>query len=159
MRVQVHWQVPKKILDDTENALSSRQSEVFVLWAAALKRKGNIIKVTRLIVPKQTAYETPLGCYVRIEGDELSKIDFDNYDRGKRNVAQLHTHPSSNVNMSSLDRKWEVVFHTNALSIVVPNYCKKGLNGFSGINVYEKEVSDWRLWQHREILRRLSVIK
>ncbi|ODA41860.1 hypothetical protein DSBG_1352 [Desulfosporosinus sp. BG] len=70
---------------------------------------------------------------------------------------QLHTHPSANVIMSRLDLEWEVVKHIGALSIIVPYYGSRGLEEFSGVNVYERMEKGWRLWSKEEIRERLVV--
>ena len=53
--------------------------------------------------------------------------------------------------MSLLDREWEVVRDIGALSIIVPNHGKNGLDGFPGVNIYEKEEDDWALVGQRRI--------
>lgn len=150
------WHIPKKILDETKSALISKEAEVFAIWAAPIQMNDNVYRISRCIVPKQDA-GFRLGAYVHIEGEELSRIVFENYNNSERSVVQIHTHPSRNVTMSSLDREWEVVNHIGALSIIVPNYCKSGLDGFPGVNVYEREEQDWRLWKEDEIKKRLII--
>src|SRR6476660_4279231 len=115
------WQIPKKILEDTAAILSSKDEEVFVIWTAPIHIHDNICPVSRCVFPKQDA-GSDFGAYVHIDGSELSRIVFENYKKGERSVVQIHTHPSSNVEMSFLDRKWEVVNHVGALSVIVPNY-------------------------------------
>lgn len=154
---KIMWHVPKKVLDETASALASRDSEVFVIWTAPIQMSDNMCRISRCVIPKQDA-GFMLGAYVHIEGTELSRIVFENYKRGERSVVQIHTHPSKNVTMSSLDREWEVVNHVGALSIIVPNYCKSGLDGFPGVNVYEREARDWRLWQKGEVKKHLIIV-
>lgn len=155
--IQTTWEIPRKILDETSSILSSKNAEVFVLWTSLLGESKNTCKISRCIFPKQEA-GFDLGAYVHIDGSELSRIAFDNYDKGERNVVQIHTHPSKNVEMSLLDRQWEVVNHIGALSVIVPNYNKQKLMGFPGVNVYEREIRDWRLWTRNEIEKRLIIV-
>ena len=138
--------------------MASMDLEVFVLWTAQIEGKNGVCEIQRLIVPQQEPSIGPTWAYVHISGKELSRIAFDNFEQGERNVVQIHTHPSFNVNMSALDRKWEVVSHVGALSIIVPNYGKAGLEGFPGVNIYEREEDDWRLWSHGEINSRIKII-
>lgn len=152
------WEIPKKFLNETAKILSSKRSEVFVLWAAPLDLTNNICRISRCIVPEQDSHSGLEGAYVHIEGTELSRIVFDNYSKNERSVIQIHTHPSKNVEMSLLDRAWEVVKHVGALSIIVPSYGKYGLDDFPGVNVYEREEDDWRLWTPDEISKRFKII-
>lgn len=152
------WQIPEKIMHNTAKVLASKDLEVFVLWTSTIKMEGNVCKISRLVIPEQDSHKGLEGVYVHIEGKELSRITFDNYPKGERNVIQIHTHPSQNVDMSILDREWEVVNHVGALSIIVPNYGTDGLRGFPGVHVYEKEEDGWRLWPHEEIIKRLEIV-
>lgn len=152
------WQIPEKILDETARVLSSKDSEVFIFWTSQIKMENNICKISRMVVPEQDSHKGLEGAYVHIEGKELSRITFDNYNKGERNVVQMHTHPSRNVTMSLLDREWEVVNYIGALSIIVPNYGVDGLRGFPGVNVYGKEENGWRLWSRKETIERLKII-
>lgn len=175
------WVVPKRVVDGTVGTLSRMESEVFVLWTAPKgpsrsrggggTRVGRIlgrlraafpalgrrrIAISRMVVPEQDTHAGADGAYVHIPGRELRRIEFDNYGRGERNVVQIHTHPSSNTCMSELDREWEVVTHVGALSIIVPDYCRRGLESFRSASVYEREEGGrWRLWGAGEFERRV----
>lgn len=154
-----YWDIPQSVIDKTGQAFTVGQHEVFVLWTASLNNTGPACEIKRCIVPSQRPGVTPFGVYVHIEGAELNRIQFDNYDRGEKCVIQLHTHPSPDVRMSELDREWEVVKHVGALSIIVPSYGKRGLSGFIGVNVYEREEKAWRLWSRNETDQHLRIIK
>lgn len=151
------WDIPRHVCSETEQAFASGRHEVFVLWTAPLAAAPPTCPISRCVVPAQRPGFTDGGAYVHIEGRELGRIQFDNYDRGERSVIQLHTHPGANVTMSDLDRRWEVVAHVGALSIIVPQYGDSGLVGFQGCNVYERMAEDWRLWSPSEVQARLRV--
>lgn len=157
MRTQL-WKIKRSIIDETSKAFSSGKHEVFVLWTADLEANGSTLDIRRCIVPKQKPGFTRHGAYVHIEGSELSRVQFDNFDQRERSVVQLHTHPSADVRMSDLDREWEVVKHVGALSIIVPSYGKRRLIGFPGVNVYERVTDQWRLWSREETEQKLRVI-
>ena len=152
------WEIPKAVLSDTARILASKDLEVFVIWTAPLDIINNTYQISRLIVPEQDSHREIGREYVHIYGKELSRIAFDNYGRQEKSVIQIHTHPSANVEMSSLDREWEVVRDKGALSIIVPNHGKNGLDGFPGVNIYEKEADDWRLWDKDEFLTRFTLV-
>lgn len=152
------WDIPSHLLAETAQAFTVGHHEIFVLWTAPLYNEGPVCVIRRCIVPRQEAGFSAGGAYVHIDGRELSRIQFENYDRVERSVVQLHTHPSTNVNMSLLDREWEVVKHVGALSIIVPSYGRAGLKGFLGVQVYEREPADWRLWTRDQVEKRLRVV-
>jgi len=154
----VTWKISSFLLEQTASAFTSGTHEVFVIWTASRQQAGAFCTIRRCVVPQQTPGFSAGGVYVHIEGDELNRIQFDNYDHGERSVVQLHTHPSADVRMSRLDRSWEVVSHVGALSIIVPYYGRVGLRGFPGVHVYERDPDDWRLWTRAEIEQRLRVI-
>ena len=108
--------------------------------------------------PLRASQLTAEGVWVHIEGCELQRIQLDNFRAGRRSMIQLHTHPSADVRMSNLDRAWEVVRHVGALSIIVPHYCRFGLQLGTSANIYEREEDDWRLWSTSEARERLVVV-
>lgn len=151
------WHIPKMVLDATLRALASGEHEVFALWTAKRTEVLPECTVKRLVVPKQTPETSVYGVSVRIDGDELARIVFDNHALGEKSVVQLHTHPGRNVEMSLLDREREVVRHEGALSIIVPSYGREAIEGFAGINVYEREGNAWRYWTRGEVARRFVI--
>ncbi|MHA6823929.1 hypothetical protein ACQUKI_20695 [Ralstonia pseudosolanacearum] len=155
------WTIPQAVVTQTEAALLSGRHEVFAIWTAPYDREqhsGVSANITRSIIPAQTPGETADGVYVHIAGSELQRIQLDNYRRNERSVVQLHTHPGADVRMSSLDRKWEVVRHVGALSIIVPFYGMRGLSLVEGANIYERELDDWRLWSRQEAAERMVLL-
>jgi proteasome lid subunit RPN8/RPN11 len=157
-----NWIIPRHVVEDTARAFLRGAHEVFVIWPAALRddagSAGSIASITRCIVPAQKPGIAANGVWVHVEGPELQRIQLDNHRRGERSIVQLHTHPGDDVTMSALDREWEVVRHVGALSIIVPNYGKRGMGSFVGVNVYEREESDWRRWSRGEVEERLVVV-
>lgn len=154
------WHVPAEVVAATERAMTGRDHEVFALWTAPLELQRDAAdeaRVLRAIVPQQRPGRTAFGVYVYIAGEELQRIQLENYARGERSIVQLHTHPSADVRMSDLDREWEVTSHVGALSIIVPNYCAQGLRLFDGANIYEREEDDWRLWSVHEAVERMRI--
>jgi hypothetical protein len=151
------WYVPRDIINGTAETLKDSQVERFVLWTAAISDTEPDVIVRDIVVPAQTAYTGPDGAWVHIDGVELARIAFLVYDNGERAVAQLHTHPNQDVRMSPLDRVWEVVSHEGALSIIVPDHARCGLDGFPGANVYERGSTSWRLWSPDELVWRLVI--
>lgn len=154
-----HWTIDRGVIAATESALRRGQHEVFVIWAgpSGQESRSEDLCVDHCIVPAQTPGITEGGVWVHIEGAELQRIQLANFEASRRSIIQLHSHPGADVRMSSLDRKWEVVRHVGALSIIVPFYGRNGLALGQGANVYEREVDDWRLWTDEETHERLVI--
>jgi proteasome lid subunit RPN8/RPN11 len=151
------WEIPQQVLTETHMAFLRGSHEVFVIWAAARQETNDVLvaEVTRCILPEQEPGASQHGVWVHIAGSELQRIQLDNHRRKEKSIVQLHTHPGADVRMSALDREWEVVRHVGALSIIVPHYGLRGLGSFEGVNVYEREEDDWRLWSSKEVKERL----
>lgn len=95
------WTIPRAVVEQAVGELSRRNAEVFALWTAPLGGSGRCA-VARVVVPRQEAYDGAHGACVHVPGEELRRIAFDNYRRGERNAAQIHTHPSDDTRMSAL---------------------------------------------------------
>lgn len=159
MKIQ-QWKVKRDVLIQTEAAFRAGEHEVFAIWSAE-HITADVIEeliVDSCIVPAQTPGVTAEGVWVHIEGRELQRIQLENFKAGRRSMIQLHTHPSADVRMSKLDRAWEVVRHVGALSIIVPHYCRFGLQLGTNANIYEREEDDWRLWSPAEARERIAVV-
>lgn len=155
---KIRWHIPSSVVAHTEEAFLSGKHEVFAIWTAARSFVGgsyDTVDVCRCIVPLQTPGVTPTGVWVHITGLELQRIQLDNFKRKERSIIQLHTHPGRDVTMSDLDRKWEVVRHVGALSIIVPFYGVGGLQLGERANVYERDENGWQLLSHGEVQERL----
>ncbi|MDA4110950.1 MAG: hypothetical protein OK439_00315 [Thaumarchaeota archaeon] len=152
------WEISNLVIKETEEALRSKESEVFVLWVGPIKKPKDKNVVTSGLVPFQDTHRGTEGNYVHVSGDELRRIAFANYERDERSVAQVHSHPGKNTTISSLDRRWAVADHQGALSIIVPDYGKNGMRDLFGLSIYEKEGSNWRLWNKRETKRRFRMV-
>lgn len=143
----------------TIGALSARNAEAFVLWTEPLPPPARGRRaISRAIIPAQGPHAGARGAHVHVPGRELRRIAFDNHERGERSAVQVHTHPSADTRMSALDVKWEVVAHPGALSIIVPDYCRGGMDSLMRASVYERgEEGRWRLWGAAETGRRLMI--
>jgi proteasome lid subunit RPN8/RPN11 len=153
------WRIPPSVAAETAHAFRRGQYEVFAIWTAAVlgdpQGATADAEILRCVVPDQAPGVTATGVWVHIQGQELQRIQLDNYRRRERSVVQLHTHPGADVRMSQLDRDWEVVRHVGALSIIVPFYGAGGLRLHDVANVYEREADNWRLWSRTEAAERL----
>lgn len=153
------WKLTSQVVAETERALLVGAHEVFAIWTAAKPSPDGAAALTvdGCVVPRQKPGVSATGVWVHIEGEELQRIQLENFRSGRRSVIQLHSHPGADVRMSLLDREWEVVRHGGALSIIVPHYGRAGLALHAGANIYEREEDDWRLWTAQEVHERLVI--
>jgi hypothetical protein len=125
------FDVPSAVLDETVEALreAGRDGlEAMVTWAG--RRQGDIVAVTRTIVPRQTSYRTADGLLVLVDGDALFALNRDLYSRGELLVAQVHSH-GEDAYHSDTDDHLSLVTLLGALSVVVPTFAKDGRSGFA----------------------------
>lgn len=121
------FRVPHTIVAETEHHLrvaGSDGHELFVLWSGS--PAGEVFDVQTRHIPKQTAYQLPTGLCVRIEGDELHRLNVWLYESGEVLAAQVHAHPADAYH-SGTDDTYPVVATPGALSVVAPDFCRRGL--------------------------------
>jgi len=152
--VRIVFTIPSSVLAETEIALRDDAVERTVVWQLA-EPPDPANAVVALVVPEQHPEATTLGHLVRVPGNELARMQFDAYHAGRRTWIQLHTHPGSDVRMSSTDRKWAIADFPGALSIIVPVFGRRGLRAWPGVAVYERGEANWRRWSQSEVMARL----
>ncbi len=121
------FRVPARLVSGTEGALrqaGAKGRELFVLWCGRVD--GPLFDVTTAQVPRQTAYSLDTGLCVRVEGDELHRLNMWLYDTGLVLGAQVHAHPTDAYH-SETDDTYPIVSAPGALSIVAPDFCRRGL--------------------------------
>src|SRR5258708_7476442 len=83
-----------KIVAKTEETLRSAGAEgyeAFVLWSG--RQNGRTFDVRTAHVPQQKSYRLPSGLCVRVEGDELHRLNVWLYESGEVLAVQVHAHP------------------------------------------------------------------
>src|SRR6266699_777589 len=88
------FQVTARIVEQTEETLRSAGAkgfEAFVLWSG--RENGRFFNVLTVHVPKQNAYRLSSGLCVRVEGDELHRLNVWLYEAGEIFAIQIHAHP------------------------------------------------------------------
>lgn len=121
------FRVGADLVESTEQALrtaGAQGHELFVLWSGRID--GTVFDVTTAHVPKQTAYRLDTGLCVRVDGDELHRLNVWLYESGEVLGAQVHAHPSRAYH-SDTDDTYPIVSAPGALSIVAPDFCRRGL--------------------------------
>lgn len=134
--------VPSDIVEGTDKHLrvaGQRGAECFVLWSGIVS--GATFHVRTMHVPQQTAYRFPEGICVRVEGPELHRLNVWLFQHGEQLGVQVHSHPTDAYH-SETDDAYPIVTVRGALSIVVPDFARRGIRG-PGIACYRLGVSSW----------------
>jgi len=137
-----HFQVPSEIVEKTEERLRQAGSEgyeLFVLWSGC--QRGNLFQVRTPHVPKQTSYRLASGLCVRVEGPELHRLNVWLYEAGEILAVQVHAHPTEAYH-SETDDTYPIVATLGGLSIVAPDFCRRGLFT-KGTAIYRLESEGW----------------
>ena len=78
--------------------------------------------------PKQTAYRLASGLCVRVEADELHRLNVWLYENAERLAIQVHSHPTEAFH-SDTDDNYPIVTTLGGLSLVVPDFARYGVRG------------------------------
>lgn len=149
--------VPMQIVRETEAALRAaggQGNELFVLWSGVANDR--LFEVRTLHIPQQTAYQLELGLCVRVEGDELYRLNRWFFDTGERLAVQIHAHPTDAYH-SATDDAFPIVTALGGLSIVVSNFGRDGLFD-SGTVVYRLSVTGWQELDTTNVERLIQVV-
>lgn len=135
--------VPRDLADDTDAQLRAAGRdgvERFVLWSGVIG--DDTFRVQTIHVPKQTAYRLAEGLCVRVEGDELHRLNLWLFQHGERLAVQVHSHPTDAYH-SDTDDTYPIVTTRGGLSLVVPDFGRFGVRG-PGTALYRLGTSGWQ---------------
>ena len=105
-----------------EAALSG--NERFVLWSGVIR--GERLLVRTMHVPRQHAYRHAGGLCVRVDGDELHRLNVWLYEHEEWLAVQVHSHPTDAFH-SETDDAYPMVTTRGGLSLVVPDFARIGV--------------------------------
>lgn len=121
--------VPKNICDETDEILRKAGlggDEHFVLWSGVIEKQRFVAKT--LHSPRQTAFQLANGLCVRVDADELHRLNKWLYENQERLAIQVHSHPTEAFH-SDTDDAYPMVTTLGGLSLVVPDFCRYGVRG------------------------------
>ena len=121
--------VPADICDASDEHLREAGhdgNECFVLWSGVIRDERLLVRTVH--VPKQTAYRLPTGLCVRVEAEELHRLNVWLYEHGERLAIQVHSHPTEAFH-SDTDDAYPMVTTRGGLSLVVPDFARFGVRG------------------------------
>jgi len=134
--------VPADIVGDTDDQLRAAGrscSECFVLWSGVPNNTTFHVRTGH--VPRQTAYRLPSGLCVRVEGNELHRLNVWLFEHNEQLAVQVHAHPAEAYH-SETDDAFPIVTVRGGLSLVVPDFGQNGLRG-PRVAAYRLGVSSW----------------
>ena len=148
--------VSTRLLDRTAEALRqsghhSKPHEGVAYWAG--RRTANEYFITTCVVPEA---RTTRGSF---ETSSLSNAKVIAYlaRAGLELLGQVHSHPGSFVGHSDGDDKLALMPYDGFLSIIVPNYARKGMRPLKtcGIHIFQqssfRRLEDWEIESHFRI--------
>jgi hypothetical protein len=136
------FHIPSAVIDKTDAALRSagtRRLEAFVLWTG--ETVGETFEVRKAHIPEQTSYRLESGLCVRVDGAELHRLNAWLYQNRQELGAQVHSHPTEAYH-SETDDTFPIVTVRGALSVVVPDFGRRGIRG-PGIAAYRLTDDGW----------------
>jgi hypothetical protein len=143
--------VPDQVITDTEDALrhaGTKGYELFVLWSG--QEQGERFVFNTAHVPEQRSYKLKGGLCVRVEGEALHRLNVWLFEAAETLAAQVHAHPSRAYH-SDTDDTYPIVTTLGGLSIVVPNFCRRG--------VFTRGTATYRLGQRGWRRQRRSLVE
>ncbi len=150
------FRVPPEVVNATDRALreaGDRHAERFVLWTGHVD--DSEFRVQAAYIPAQTAHTLPDGLCVTVDGDELHTLNRWLYKNNQTLGIQVHSHPTHAFH-SDTDSTYPIVTQRGGLSIVVPDFARRGTAG-TGVATYRLDGRGWRPVRGRK-LRRLLVL-
>jgi len=134
--------VPPEVVNDTDAQLrlaGRERVESFVLWSGS--QDGDTFVVRAAHVPRQTAYKLAHGLCVRVNGDELHRLNVWLFEHRQQLGVQVHSHPTDAYH-SETDDTYPIVAVRGGLSIVVPDFGRSGVRG-GGVAWYRLGNAGW----------------
>ena len=101
-------------------------NERFILWTGVVRDDRLLVRTMHC--PKQRAYRLADGLCVRVEADELHRLNVWLYKNAERLAVQVHSHPT-NAFHSDTDDAYPMVTTIGGLSLVVPEFARHGVRG------------------------------
>src|SRR2546425_8616923 len=109
--------VPALVVQETDAQLRAAgrdHSECFVLWSGVQDRNTFLVRTAH--VPRQTAYRYSTGLGVRVDGDELHRLNIWLFQHHEQLGVQVHSHPTEAYH-SETDDTYPIVTVRGGLSL------------------------------------------
>ena len=143
LRHTQRFRVPAKSVRETIQAIRAAGKdgyELFVLWSGRVASRD--FTVNTVHVPKQTSYKLESGLCVRVDGDELHRLNQWLYRHRQIIGVQVHSHPTDAYH-SLTDDAYPIATLEGSLSVVLPYFGQDGWES-AGIATYRLELGVWQ---------------
>ena len=143
--------VAKSIIKETEEFCRSKGKDGYeakVYWIGKSESEGTAL-VTRVFIPKQLARKSLYG--VSVEVPEEGNIELiESLKNDELALIKLHTHPR-NAFLSKTDIENPFFRHEGAISIIIPDFCRKTLSNLNEccVNIFKN--SKWIALNNEQI--------
>lgn len=134
--------------------VGKRGAEGMVLWVGNAIRQ--LFEVEEAIIPIQSGLVTRDGLLVKVEADELFRINKWLYEHKMLAIAQLHSH-SGEAYHSDTDNAYPIITTLGGLSLVVPDFASREFE-LSNCAVYRLGENGWLLLNKRFVDSLIEVI-
>ena len=134
--------VPAVAIEETDIQLRAAGRdgvERFVLWSGVQDHGTFVVRSAH--IPRQTAYRLDDGLCVRVDGDELHRLNIWLFEHHEQLGMQVHSHPKEAYH-SETDDTYPIVTARGGLSLVVPNFGRDGVRGW-GVAWYRLSFAGW----------------
>lgn len=123
-----YYSVPQPVIELTAAFLALRGRsgvEGTVLWLGEVVDDAHAT-ITEPLVPEQIAYRTERGLAVEVTGSGLTRL-IESLSPGVFVLARVHSHGEAAYHSETDDQNM-IVSHEGAISIVVPDFARDGLD-------------------------------
>src|ERR1051326_2744659 len=134
--------VPEAVIKETDAQLRAAGRsglERFVLWSGV--QQSEIFHIRSAHVPRQSGYRLQEGMCVRVDGNELHRLNIWLFEHHEQLAVQVHSHPTDAYH-SETDDTYPIVTVRGGLSVVVPNFGRDGVGG-RGVACYRLGIRGW----------------
>ncbi|WP_428274382.1 Mov34/MPN/PAD-1 family protein [Candidatus Palauibacter sp.] len=121
--------VPAELCDVTDQHLREAGLdgyERFILWSGVVRDDRLLVRTSHS--PRQIASSLAGGLCVRVDADELHRLNVWLYENAERLAIQVHSHPREAFH-SDTDDAYPMVTTLGGLSLVVPDFARYGVRG------------------------------
>jgi len=125
--------------EDAIRAAGREGYELFVIWSGTCN--GTTFEVAEVHVPRQTSYRFDDGLCVRVDGDELHRLNLWLYEAHQVIGVQVHSHPVDAYH-SDTDDAYPIATLEGSLSIVLPFFGRDGFES-SDVAAYRLAREGW----------------
>jgi hypothetical protein len=114
--------VPRRLANEAQThlrAVGRTGHEGFALWLGTWE--GRDFHVDETLIPQQRGLRYESGVCVRVDSDELFRINRYLYQTRRQLIAQLHSHPTDAYH-SETDDTYPIATTAGAFSLVIPDF-------------------------------------